>query len=111
MGSHNEDIHFEATDYFGRHVFCSEERWVNHILRRRNIDVNDVIRALESPILPVYRDKDYSNRIVYYAKNKRGVRYTKVVVEYPSKKLGEVITTFYTDSMRPGDLPLFQGLE
>ena len=100
---------FDIKDVRGIRVLCTEDCWDNHILDEHPImadaDACDhVIEAIQNPLLFIYQDRDYPERHIYYKKNQFRPRYTKAVVDFSNPDMGELITAFYTDSMKSGEV-------
>jgi hypothetical protein len=99
---------FEIGDVRGLKVVCTEDCWDNHILDEHPImnnsdAIDHVIDAIQNPLLCIFQDRDFPERHIYYRRNQSGLRYTKAVVDFSNPQLGEVITAFYTDSMKTGE--------
>jgi len=99
-------VYFRAVDPRGYEVICSEDCWKWHIVNRhRNMEGEEdaVQQAIENPSLPVFRDADYENRVVYYRRTDRKTpRYIRVIVEF-KEQAGEVITAYFVDKPKPGE--------
>ena len=98
--------HFEATDPRGTKVICTEEQWMTHILEKHYWmkGREDSVRgAIEHPYIGVFQDATRSDRIVYYARIKKGKLYIKVVAEMTGTDRAEVVTAFQTDSPKRGE--------
>jgi hypothetical protein len=106
---------FSTFDPRGRLVICTEECWNFHILDGHpELDGQEelVKKAIEQPSLPfIYQDKDYQDRHVYYSLDDSGEYYLKVIAEFLNDEYGEVITAFWTDSIRPGEKMIWPNSE
>jgi hypothetical protein len=96
---------FETDDPRGLHIFCTDDRWQNHILVARPWMRGweaDVREALLHPKW-ICSDADFDDRNnYYYFPGKKG-RYLKVVIRLRSKLLGEVVTAYPSDSGKAGE--------
>lgn len=98
---------FEAEDLRGKKIICTEDCWNNHILRNRpfmNGWEDDVKEAIQDPTLGcIYQDAEREDRCIYYRLNRRNNSYIKVVVNFDSNGLGNVITAFPTSAPKSGE--------
>lgn len=97
---------FETSDPRGYKVICTEDCWNEHILSQRPWMAgweDEVQKAIESPYMGIFQDKDYDDRKIYYGLSEGRQRYIKVVVEFQEGDFGEVITAFQTDSPKSGE--------
>jgi hypothetical protein len=99
-------IIFEVVDPRGYKVVCDDDRWKWHVVdRHRNMEGEEeaVQLTIEKPSLPLFQDKDYPNRVVYYRlTNRKTPRYMKVVVEF-NEQSGELVTALFVDKPKPGE--------
>jgi len=103
--SETNDILFQVTDPRGNFVICTEERWYGHILASRPFMEGweeKVIAAISNPTYGIYKDAQFSNRCVYY-RRQRQPRYMKVIVVETESGPYKVVTAFPTDSMKSGE--------
>lgn len=90
---------FNVTDYNGRQVICSEERWNVHIAAGHKIMQNNIAAVKDTITEPdsVYESNQTPKREVYFKKSLKPTYKdkfsTKVIVEYENE-VGEVVTAF-----------------
>ena len=98
---------FDVQDPRGYKVSCTDECWEFHILDEHpEMDgLEDTVKeTIQTPYLGfIYQDRDYPERNIYYSLDSSREYYVKVVVEFSSEDVGEVITSFLTDSPKPGE--------
>lgn len=110
----DEPLHIDVADFLGRRIICTEFQWVDHIIRDQHHrymegSEDEIIKALQNPQYGMrFRDRDYSNRRVYYKESSTKDYYIKVVVQYENESctgIGKIVTAFMPDDITDGELP------
>jgi len=97
--------HFFVDDPRGKTIICTEKFWRTHISKSHSYLINyegEVKETLRNPSI-ICRDSERGDREVYYSKIPEMLRILKVVVEFRSLKVGEVITAYLVDGIKPGE--------
>jgi hypothetical protein len=101
-------IRFEAIDPLGRSIFCTEDRWIQHILYNRHWTVEgrwqrSVTEAITAPTF-IFKDSLYEDRICYYRRPPGASTYMKVVVQLITDQVGEISTAMETNGGKKGEI-------
>jgi hypothetical protein len=97
--------HFSTDDPRGRTIICTERNWGNHIEKRHSDLVSYETETLETISRPdfIFKDTDFSTREVYYLKYAEKKMFLKVVVQFTSPKIGEVVTAYFVAGIKTGE--------
>ena len=93
---------FNVFDPNGKSVYCTDDRWNNHILTRHSElkqREKEVIKTIESPDA-IFQDFEVLNKNYYYRLITKTL-YLKVVVNLEDGNKARVITAHLSDSIRP----------
>ena len=95
---------FEVKDPRGRVIFCSKDIWEHHILIYHPAMSGQEKRIEQTIHAPkcIYQAHVRQNREIFYSLPK-GKKYVLVVVEFADSNVGNVVTAFYSDSIKPKD--------
>lgn len=104
--------HFSADDPRGRLIICTEKIWSTHIEKSHSDLVSYESETIETVSNPDYINSDvfFPNREVYYLKFVEKRKYLKVVVQFISSKIGEVVTAFFVDGIKSGEKLIWSKL-
>jgi len=94
---------FDIKDSRGKTVYCDEECWTKHILGNHphmQEWMRRVTLTIEKPDF-ISEDVDRRNRHNYYRLVKNRQKFIKVVVEFADEDVGNVITAFAANNLKP----------
>lgn len=97
----------DAMDPREYRIICTEAIWFKKILLKRPWMKGwegIVTKAIEEPSWPIFRDAEHENRHIYYRllENEKH-QYIKVVVQFDTGNLGNLISAFPVDSGKTGE--------
>ena len=101
---------FVVTDPRGRRIVCTQGRWHGHIILKHPFLIGwrkKLPKAIEEPDV-ILKDADFVDREVYYFLTHSLMRkkYIKVVVRFNNND-GEVVTVFFADKPKTGEILLW----